>query len=96
MLLRLKTVGVMDDGRSYEYVVGLCAVTSTDGMTADFYPFEMNFLGATATCIINEVKGVNCMVYDVTSKPPGTIEWEELASLALFLVYRNRNKPKRA
>jgi GMP synthase (glutamine-hydrolysing) len=56
--------------------VGLRAVTSTDGMTADFYPFDMAFLGATATRIINEVKGVNRVVYDVTSKPPGTIEWE--------------------
>jgi GMP synthase PP-ATPase subunit len=53
-----------------------CAVTSTDGMTADFYPFEMKFLGNVATRIINEVKGVNRVVYDVTSKPPGTIEWE--------------------
>jgi len=52
------------------------AVTSTDGMTADFYPFDMKFLGETATRIINEVKGVNRVVYDVTSKPPGTIEWE--------------------
>jgi GMP synthase (glutamine-hydrolysing) len=56
--------------------VGLRAVTSTSGMTADLYPFEMAFLGATATRIINEVKGVNRVVYDVTSKPPGTIEWE--------------------
>src|ERR1700676_1171286 len=65
----------MGDGRTYEYVVGLRAVTSTDGMTADFYQFDMNFLGETATRIINEVKGVNRGVYDVTSKPPGTIEW---------------------
>ncbi len=76
LLLPVKTVGVMGDGRTYEYVVGLRAVTSTDGMTADFYSFEMKFLGETATRIINEVKGVNRVVYDVTSKPPGTIEWE--------------------
>ena len=76
MLAGVQSVGVMGDGRTYEYVVGLRAVTSTDGMTADFYPFDMSFLGLTATRIINEVKGVNRVVYDVTSKPPGTIEWE--------------------
>ena len=76
VLLPVKTVGVMGDGRTYDYVVGLRAVTSTDGMTADFYPFDMKFIGAVATRIINEVKGVNRVVYDVTSKPPGTIEWE--------------------
>src|SRR5712664_4648752 len=76
VLLPVKTVGVMGDGRTYEYVVGLRAVTSTDGMTADFYSFDMAFLGATATRIINEVRGINRVVYDVTSKPPGTIEWE--------------------
>jgi GMP synthase (glutamine-hydrolysing) len=76
VLLPVKTVGVMGDFRTYEYVVGLRAVTSTDGMTADFYPFDMAFIGMVATRIINEVKGVNRVVYDVTSKPPGTIEWE--------------------
>jgi GMP synthase (glutamine-hydrolysing) len=76
VLLPVRTVGVMGDFRTYDYVVGLRAVTSTDGMTADFYPFDMKFIGAVATRIINEVKGVNRVVYDVTSKPPGTIEWE--------------------
>jgi GMP synthase (glutamine-hydrolysing) len=76
VLLPVKTVGVMGDHRTYEYVVGLRSVTSTDGMTADFYQFDMNFLAMVATRIINEVKGVNRVVYDVTSKPPGTIEWE--------------------
>ena len=76
VLLPVRTVGVMGDFRTYDYVVGLRAVTSTDGMTADFYPFDMEFIGRVATRIINEVKGVNRVVYDVTSKPPGTIEWE--------------------
>ena len=76
VILPVKTVGVMGDGRTYEHVVALRAVTSTDGMTADFYAFEMAFLAHAATRIINEVKGVNRVVYDVTSKPPGTIEWE--------------------
>jgi GMP synthase (glutamine-hydrolysing) len=76
VILPVKTVGVMGDFRTYDFVVGLRAVTSTDGMTADFYPFDGKFLGTVATRIINEVKGVNRVVYDVTSKPPGTIEWE--------------------
>jgi GMP synthase (glutamine-hydrolysing) len=76
VLLPVRTVGVMGDGRTYDYVLGLRAVTSVDGMTADFFPFDMAFLGRCATRIINEVKGVNRVVYDVTSKPPGTIEWE--------------------
>ena len=76
VLLPVKTVGVMGDGRSYDHVCALRAVTSVDGMTADFYPFDMAFLGRAATRIINEVPGINRVVYDVTSKPPGTIEWE--------------------
>ncbi|MDF2998869.1 MAG: guaA [Xanthobacteraceae bacterium] len=76
VILPVKTVGVMGDYRTYDYVVGLRAVTSVDGMTADFYPFEMSFLARVSTRIVNEVKGVNRVVYDVTSKPPGTIEWE--------------------
>ena len=76
VLLPVRTVGVMGDGRSYDQVCALRAVTSTDGMTADFFPFDMGFLGRTATRIINEVRGINRVVYDVTSKPPGTIEWE--------------------
>lgn len=76
VLLPVQTVGVMGDGRTYEYVCALRAVTSVDGMTADFYPYDMEFLGRAATRIINEVRGINRVVYDVTSKPPGTIEWE--------------------
>ena len=76
VLLPVKTVGVMGDDRTYDHVCALRAVTSTDGMTADSYPFEHAFLARTATRIINEVKGINRVVYDVTSKPPGTIEWE--------------------
>ncbi|MGO9005203.1 MAG: glutamine-hydrolyzing GMP synthase [Beijerinckiaceae bacterium] len=76
VLLPVQTVGVMGDGRTYDFVCALRAVTSVDGMTADFYPFDMSFLSRAATRIINEVKGINRVVYDVTSKPPGTIEWE--------------------
>jgi GMP synthase (glutamine-hydrolysing) len=76
VLLPVQTVGVMGDGRTYEFVCALRAVTSVDGMTADFYHYDMSFLGAAATRIINEVRGINRVVYDVTSKPPGTIEWE--------------------
>jgi GMP synthase (glutamine-hydrolysing) len=76
VLLPVRTVGVMGDARTYDHVCALRAVTSTDGMTADYYPFPHDFLGRTATRIINEVQGINRVVYDITSKPPGTIEWE--------------------
>ena len=76
VLLPVRTVGVMGDERTYDHVLALRAVTSTDGMTADYYPFPHDFLGRCATRIINEVRGINRVVYDVTSKPPGTIEWE--------------------
>jgi GMP synthase (glutamine-hydrolysing) len=76
VLLPVKTVGVMGDGRTYDSVCALRAVTSTDGMTADIYPFDASFLARVATRIVNEVQGVNRVVYDYTSKPPGTIEWE--------------------
>jgi GMP synthase (glutamine-hydrolysing) len=75
-LLPVRTVGVMGDGRTYDYACALRAVTSVDGMTADYYPFSHDFLGETATRIINEVPGINRVTYDITSKPPGTIEWE--------------------
>jgi GMP synthase PP-ATPase subunit len=68
--------GEMGDGRTYDFVCALRAVTSVDGMTADFYHYDMDFLGRAATRIINEVNGINRVVYDVTSRPPGTIEWE--------------------
>ncbi len=76
VLLPVRSVGVMGDYRTYDQVVALRAVTSTDGMTADVYPFDMNFLTRTAGRIVNEVRGINRVVFDVTSKPPGTIEWE--------------------
>ncbi len=76
VLLPVRTVGVMGDERTYDYVCALRAVTSTDGMTADYYDFSHDFLGNVATQIINQVKGINRVVYDITSKPPGTIEWE--------------------
>ncbi len=76
VLLPVRTVGVMGDARTYDYACALRAVTSTDGMTADYYPFPHEFLGHVATRIINEVRGINRVTYDITSKPPGTIEWE--------------------
>ena len=76
VLLPIKTVGVMGDSRTYENVCALRAVTSTDGMTADYYPFNQNFLKKVSNSIINQVEGINRVVYDTTSKPPGTIEWE--------------------
>jgi len=76
VLLPVRTVGVMGDGRTYDHACALRAVTSTDGMTADVYPFDMAFLTRVAGRIVNEVRGINRVTYDITSKPPGTIEWE--------------------
>ena len=76
VLLPVRTVGVMGDGRTYDMACALRAVTSTDGMTADVYPFDMAFLTRVAGRIVNEVRGINRVTYDITSKPPGTIEWE--------------------
>ena len=75
-ILPVRTVGVMGDGRTFDFACAIRAVTSVDGMTADYYPFSHEFLGETATRIINEVEGINRVTYDITSKPPGTIEWE--------------------
>ncbi len=76
VLLPVRTVGVMGDGRTYDQACALRAVTSTDGMTAEVYPFDMGFLNRVAGRIVNEVRGINRVTYDITSKPPGTIEWE--------------------
>jgi GMP synthase (glutamine-hydrolysing) len=76
VLLPVRTVGVMGDGRTYDMACALRAVTSTDGMTADVYPFDMSFLTRVSNRIVNEVRGINRVTYDITSKPPGTIEWE--------------------
>jgi GMP synthase (glutamine-hydrolysing) len=75
-LLPVKTVGVMGDSRTYDFVCALRAVTSVDGMTADFYNFNYSDLSDISSIIVNEVRGINRVVYDITSKPPGTIEWE--------------------
>ena len=76
MLIPVKTVGVMGDNRTYENLIALRAVTSLDGMTADWYRMPDNILSKISNKIVNSVSGINRVVYDVTSKPPGTIEWE--------------------
>jgi GMP synthase (glutamine-hydrolysing) len=76
IFLPIRTVGVQGDGRTHDYVIALRAVNSVDGMTADWYPFEHSFLAKVSSRICNEVKGVNRVVYDISSKPPATIEWE--------------------
>jgi GMP synthase (glutamine-hydrolysing) len=76
VLLPVRTVGVMGDERSYDYALALRAVTSTGGMTADYNPYDHGFLSRVANRIINEVRGINSVTYDITSKPPGSIEWE--------------------
>jgi GMP synthase (glutamine-hydrolysing) len=76
VLLPVRTVGVMGDGRTYDHACALRAVTSSDGMTADVFPFDPGFLSRVAGRIVNEVRGINRVTYDITSKPPGTIEWE--------------------
>src|SRR5262245_20944008 len=90
VLLPVRTVGVMGDGRTYDQACALRAVTSTDGMTADYYPFDHAFLGRVANRIINEVRGVNRVTYDTTSKPPGTIEWECRIQAATVGQFRRR------
>ena len=74
--IQVRSVGVMGDSRTYDYACALRAVTSTDGMTADVFPFDMSFLTRVGNRIVNEVRGINRVTYDITSKPPGTIEWE--------------------
>ena len=76
MLLPVRTVGVMGDGRTYDSACALRAVTSTRRHDGGVYPFDMGFLARVANRIVNEVRGINRVTYDITSKPPGTIEWE--------------------